>query len=385
MKNADFAVNSRIRVVKPDSEYYRYRGIIVEDVILGEDTHLGWKCHLTKDDSGRACDVTDVFIDTAITNVQKKFIDIEHIREEDVLVGKDSEGNDIIRKGNVGAFAVGDLIQITEKVDGSNASVAWNAEDVKLEVFSRTNLLDGVDGLRGFKQYVETRLNASDFSGHPEYVVFGEWTVSHKVQYAKENWGTWKVYDIWDRTKKNYLPQVEVKAFCAKIGLEYIHVLYEGPFVSWEHCRSFLHSNTYGDSQEGIVVKSQTKLDDQEIRQPKYLKIVNEEFKESMKVREKKPIDPEKQKEFDNAKALISSVVTEARVNKAILKLIDSGELPAELTPKCMGAVMKRVPKMIWDDIVKEEIETVRAAGEDASRICSALTAELARKLVVGK
>jgi len=562
------------------------------------------------------------------------------------------------------------------------------------------------------------------------------------VQYAKENWGTWKVYDIWDRTKKNYLPQVEVKAFCSKTGLEYIHVLYEGPFVSWEHCRSFLHSNTYGDSQEGCfrsqtkvlmadgsskrikdvkvgdyvksyncktksvenrkvlnvwfngnkpldewmtitvfpkgtsghgniggqlvctknhgffngngfsaaskiqsvyhfgkvldhyrkqaflgimcsdghycrrdksfkfsqktenieifkmlfrdflnpyvqeslsgkgssistlffkrqlvwpfacdyitadnrfdyvkafsdmddigwsyffigdgsyranrselifgfesyslneyeiikrafcrnfnlstcfdyvdkrvsagcgknirirndtaklvavrmskyihapfrykleyykdfiteaedfpaieygivkripytmiytpplslaktghttigawdleiesthtyfangclvhncVVKNQTKLSDQEIRQPKYLKIVNEEFKESMKVREKKPIDPEKQKEFDNAKALISSVVTEARVNKAILKLIDSGELPAELTPKCMGAVMKRVPKMIWDDIIKEEIETVRAAGEDASRICSALTAEIARKLVLGR
>ena len=122
-----------------------------------------------------------------------------------------------------------------------------------------------------------------------------------------------------------------------------------------------------------------------EIRAPKYLKIVNDSFKESMKVKIKKDIDPAIASEMLNARNLMSSIITEARVQKSILKLIDNEILPKELTPKCMGIIMKYLPKMIWEDVLKEEKEIVLAAGEYASKFCSQITSEIARKIVIGK
>lgn len=379
----EIQVGSKIKVTDKKSEWYRWRGVVSEELtqvsLLNPKDYevVGFICTLHKDGKNG---IRAELKPGQVACIQKKFIDIEHIREEDIDLG-----NGITRKNNVGAFEVGDLIQITEKIDGANASISYNEDEGKLEIFSRTNLLDGADGLRGFKAYIQTKFKPDEFKAFPQLVIFGEWCVSHKCQYSKDWYNVWRVYDIWDKEKKNYLPQAEVKKFCEEHSIEYIHVLYEGPFESWNHCRTFMDKKTYGGiEQEGIVVKNQTKLD-ANIRAPKYLKIVNDAFKESMAKKEKKEVDPEVQKEMDNAKSLMASIVTEARVHKAILKLVDEGILPAELTPKCMGTVMKNLPAMIWNDVVKEENETVSAAGAYAGKFCSGLVAEHAKKLIIGK
>ena len=379
----DIQVGSKIKVTDKKSEWYRWRGVVSEELtqvsLLNPKDYevVGFICTLHKDGKNG---IRAELKPGQVACIQKKFIDIEHIREEDIDLG-----NGITRKNNVGAFEVGDQIQITEKIDGANASISYNEDEGKLEIFSRTNLLDGADGLRGFKAYIQTKFKPDEFKAFPQFVIFGEWCVSHKCQYSKDWYNVWRVYDIWDKEKKNYLPQAEVKKFCEEHNIEYIHVLYEGPFESWNHCRTFMDKKTYGGiEQEGIVVKNQTKLD-ADIRAPKYLKIVNDAFKESMAKKEKKEVDPEVQKEMDNAKSLMASIVTEARVHKAILKLVDEGILPAELTPKCMGTVMKNLPAMIWEDVVKEENETVSAAGAYAGKFCSGLVAEHAKKLIIGK
>lgn len=385
----DIQTGSKIKVVDRKSKYYRWRGTVSQELtqcsLLSPDIYdvIGFVCALRSPNGEEQVKVE--MKPEQVACVQKKFVDIEHIRENDELVGKDSDGNDIMRRGNVGAFEPGDAIQITCKIDGANASVARNEDEGKLEVFSRTNILDGVDGLRGFKAYVETRFKPDEFSGCPDLVIFGEWLVSHKCKYSKDAYNKWYVYDIWSKSKRNYLSQSFVRDFCAEHGLEYVCVLYEGPFVSWDHCRSFMDVKPYGGiEQEGIVVKNQTKLDRDDVRFPKYLKIVNEAFKESVRVKEKKEVDPAVAKEMADAKALMASVVTEARVNKSILKLVDEGVLPKDLTPKCMGDMMKRLPKLVFEDVLKEEPETVRAAGSYAGRFCSGLVAEFARKLIVG-
>ena len=63
---------------------------------------------------------------------------------------------------------------------------------------------------------------------------------------------------------------------------------------------------------------------------------------------------------------------------------MDEGKLPAELQPKDMGAVMKLLPKMCFDDCLKEEPETVKQLGEHAGKCIAAETAKQARKIVVG-
>lgn len=319
--------------------------------------------------------------------VQKKFIDIDYIREDDLVLGKKEDGTDAIRPKNTGTFEVGDIIQITTKIDGANASIAYDETTGKLEIFSRTNLLDKPGDLRGFYDYIRSEVEPkTDWSKHPDLVIFGEWLVKHSVNYKNDCYNKWRVYDIWDKTLGRYLPQSNVKEICKQLGLEYIEELYYGPFISWDHCRSFLTKSTaYGPEQEGIVIKNQSKLGKDDNRAPAYLKIVNEKFKESQhSKKEKKPIDPAAEVAKAEAAKLAASIVTEARIRKLILKLIDEGKLPANLQPKDMGTVMKLLPKLAFEDCLKEEIESVKLLGEHAGKFISAEAAKLARKIVIG-
>ena len=322
-----------------------------------------------------------------IEPVQKKFIDIDYIREDDLVIGKKEDGTDAVRPKNTGAFEPGDLISITTKIDGANASIAWDETTGKLEIFSRTNLLDQPGALRGFYDYIKTEVEPKlDLSKYPSLVIFGEWCVSHTVKYNDDWYNKWRIYDIWDKSQNSYWGQDMVKSFCKKFGLEYVEELYYGPFISWDHCRSFIgKSRAYGPSQEGVVIKNQTKLG-LENRDPVYIKIVDEKFKESQhSKKEKKPLDPEAEAAKAEAAKLAASIVTEARVRKLILKLVDEGLVPAELQPKDMGAVMKQLPKRCFEDCLKEEPETVKQLGESAGKFIAAETAKQARKIVIGQ
>jgi len=384
----DIQVGSKVKVIDKKSIAYRLRGTVVEEKYESRISLLTGEMHeLLK---SFVCDLHDELgkhqkielFPEQIACIQKKFIDIEQLRDSDIDLG-----NGLVRKSNADAFEAGDMIQITEKIDGANASIAWNPDEDKLEVFSRTNLLDGVEGLRGFKAYVLSKFDPKEFAECPNLVIFGEWCVSHSVKYDAGWYNVWRVYDIWDKDRHNYLLQDEVKAFCLKHGLEYIHVLYDGPFVSWDHCRSFLHANTYGSSQEGVVVKNQTKLGRNDIRAPKYLKIVNKEFIESHVKAHKEPkeIDPEQLKLEAEAKAKMSEIVTEARVKKMILKCVDNGIVPQDLEPKCIGTLMKVLPKQIFEDCMKEEPDVVRSVGALAGKLCSGLVAQHVKVIVLGK
>ena len=321
--------------------------------------------------------------------VQKKFIDIDYIREEDLVIGKKEDGTDAVRPKNTGAFEPGDLISITTKIDGANASIAWDQTTGKLEIFSRTNLLSSPGALRGFYDYikvnVEPKIPWTTLDCANDIVIFGEWCISHTVKYNDDWYNKWRVYDIWDKSQNSYWGQDMVKSFCKKFGLEYVEELYYGPFISWDHCRSFIgKSRAYGPSQEGVVIKNQSKLG-LENRDPVYIKIVDEKFKESQhSKKEKKQLSPEEEAEKQKAAELAASIVTEARVRKLILKLVDEGLVQAELQPKDMGAVMKLLPKRCFADCLKEEPETVKQLGEFAGKFIAAETAKQARKIVVG-
>lgn len=318
--------------------------------------------------------------------VQHKFVDIDYVREEDLVIGKKEDGTDAVRPKNTGAFEPGDLISITTKIDGANASVAWDETTGKLEIFSRTNLLDKPGALRGFYDYVKTEVEPkTDWSIYKDFVFFGEWCVKHSVAYNPEWYNKWRVYDIWCKSAGCYVSQERVKATCRLLGLEYVEELYYGPFVSWDHCRSFIgKSKAYGPEQEGVVVKNQDKLDTKDRTAPAYIKIVDEKFKESQKVKAKRELSPEEAAAKERGTTLAASVVTEARVRKIILKLVDEGILPAELGPKDMGTVMKHLPKRVFDDVLKEEREVVAQIGEGAGKFISAEAAKQARKIVIG-
>lgn len=403
MKRPEFDVKANVKVVNTKSPLYGKRGTVT--ALLARDANalphetwinvnvekeklrkwyedgieLAWMVDVNVNADGEKTHV--FFAAEDVETVQHKFVDIQAIRETDVDLG-----NGVVRQNNVGAFEVGDHIQISEKIDGANSSIAWCPEDNCLEIFSRTNLLNGADGLRGFKSFIETKVaNKFDFSKYPRFVFFGEWCVRHHIVYASGWDNVWRLYDVWDKDANAYLPQSKVKELANEIGVEYIHVLYDGPFVSWEHCRSFMHKNTYGDFQEGVVVKNQDKLTFEKKLGPAYIKIVNDEFKESMvKAPRDKTIDPVVQREMDDAKALISSVVTEARVRKMILKFVDEGLVPSDIKPQNMGVIAKNLGKRMFEDLMKEEPEVMSNAGTYSGKFCASISIDIAKKIVLG-
>ena len=396
MKRPPFNEKTEVKFINPHSRFYGKRGKVAEIVGFDKDGNIleqpyskenypvSWDVHVSVDG---AYDVSCLHWEDQLEAVQKKFVDIDYIRETDLVIGKKSNGEDAIRPKNVGAFEPGDIIQITTKIDGANASIAWDEASQSLEIFSRTNLLTSPGSLRGFYDYIKTVVEPkADWKDYKEYVIFGEWEVPHTCKYNQDVYNKWYVYDIWNKSAQCYCSQEFVKMICQKLGLTYIEELYYGPFISWDHCRSFIDKSTaYGPQQEGVVIKNQTKLYAPNPDGPVYIKIVDEKFKESMhSAKEKKPVDPTVEAAKAEASKLASTIVTEARVRKLILKLVDEGKLPAELKPKDMGAVMKLLPKMCFDDCLKEEPETVKQLGEYAGKCISAETAKQARKIVVG-
>ena len=403
MKRPNFQEKTEVKVICKNCVSYGQRGTVIElnvDIdgklinplvdkeqlkqayIDGLEPKMTWyaRVKFADNDIGR-------FRADELEPVQKKFIDIDYIREDDLVIGKKDDGTDAIRPKNTGAFEPGDIIQITTKIDGANASIAWDETTSKLEIFSRTNLLNSPGALRGFYDYVKTEIEPKlNMSKHPGLVIFGEWLVKHSVNYENECYNKWYVYDIWDKHLGQYVCQSIVQGFCCEYHLNYVEELYYGPFISWDHCKSFLNKSiAYGPEQEGIVIKNQSKLNNENNKAPAYLKIVNECFKESQhSKKEKKTLDPEAEAAKAEAVKLAASIVTEARVRKLILKLVDEGLVPAELQPKDMGAVMKQLPKRCFADCLKEECETVKQLGEFAGKFIAAEAAKQARKIVIG-
>ena len=307
----------------------------------------------------------------------KHFVDIENLREFDVNVG-----NGIVRGRNCQAFEVGDIISITEKVDGSNASIRYDEETSALTAFSRRLELTPLTTLHGFYNYAQT-LNPADYKDVPNYTIFGEWLVKHKINYNAENMKKWYVYSIYDNDAQVWLPQDVVKAFVKEHNLTYVHELYYGPFISWEHCRSFCHSPLYGDRQEGVVVRNITKLADSTCRYPHVLKIVNEEFAESMR-HPVKEIDPVKEAEKARAQELMNSIVTRNRIEKLISKMQEDGIVPSVIAPTDMKIVAQNLPKLAYADCMKEEPEIMKACGEYAGKMCSSVTMQHAKAILLG-
>ena len=301
---------------------------------------------------------------------QKHYIDIEHIREEDTD----------LRYRNTQLFKPGDIISITEKFDGSNLSIGWDSETNDIAVFSRNRQLSILSDMRGAYVYA-MKLNKKAFSDNPDYIWFGEWAVSNKIKYDAQNMSKWRIFDIYDRNEKVWLTPEKVKSFCFKYSMEYIHELYYGPFISWEHCRSFMNSPAYGDRQEGIVVRNVSKMYSG-LKYPWILKIVNDDFKESMKTRVR-IVDPEAEEAKKAARTLVESIVTRNRVEKMLYKMIDGGILPEKLQPTDMRTISLNLPKLINDDCLKEEKEIVMECGGYWGKICAIVCMEHAKSIVL--
>jgi hypothetical protein len=121
-------------------------------------------------------------------------------------------------------------IVIQEKLDGANAS--FKREGDAILCFSRNTQLDEHNTLRGFYNWVQDNVKASDLVEGGTY--FGEWLVKHKLSYG-ENENKFYLFDIYDEDTERYIGFNLVKHQAQKLNLNLVPVFYEGVFQSIEH------------------------------------------------------------------------------------------------------------------------------------------------------
>ncbi len=280
------------------------------------------------------------------------------------------------------AFKPGEHITITEKIDGANASIVVN-ENGTLTACSRRNELSESNTLQGFYNFVQT-LVPEDVATvlTTRYILFGEWLVKHTIKYPEDRMRQFYVFDIYDTETEQYMPWEFTKTVAAFLNLKTVPLFYDGPFTSWEDIYSYV-GKTEMDAEptgEGIVIKSQDRLDNKFSGTPEYVKIVAKEFSE---VHDSKPhnVDPEKLAAKTAAEELAKTIVTERRVEKSIQKLVEDDIIPETWDEHDLGTIAKHLPRAVYNDCVKEEPETVEKI-DNFGKICGSLTMKIARGLV---
>ena len=171
-------------------------------------------------------------------------------------------------------------------------------------------------------------------------MAYGEWLCPHTIKYPDDKYNNFYMYDVYDLEMQSYLPQDKVVAIAENLGLTMVPIFYIGEFISWEHCMSFVGKSELGaESGEGIVVKSQTRLNDPDYRHPFYLKIVGEKFCETKAHGHIKQTNPDVLAKLEADRELAETIITEARVTKILHKMVDEGIIPSDWDNHDMGTI----------------------------------------------
>lgn len=302
--------------------------------------------------------------------VQKKYMDIERLKP-----------------AFADGFEVGDLIVVQEKIDGANFSIRYDTENNCVKAFSRKTELDFNNTLRGawnWSQSLDVEKVKSVLGNN--LIVFAEWLVPHTVKYPNDKYNHAYCYDIFDVNEGVYLTQDKVKQIIEELGLTYVPVFYVGKFISWEHIKEFVGKTEMGGEYgEGVVVKNQTKLNNPNTRLPFYTKIVCDTFCETKGHRESKPVNMEKMAEREKLQSITETIVTHARVQKLVNKMVDDEILREDWDAHDMSTIAKNIGKEVYYDCVKEEPEIVNQVGELFGKLASSVAMKLVREILRGK
>lgn len=272
---------------------------------------------------------------------------------------------DIIRYGKSNTKNViqeGDIISITEKIDGANASFTYDIDNpIGVSCYSRRLQLTTDNTLRGFYEWVNDNIVPIKEKLNPKYRYIGEWLVSHKIQYKEDKYNQFYMFSIWDEETEKYLSDDIVISEAERLGVNTVEYFYKGEFMSYEHMVSFIGKSNITkepNTGEGIVVKNVNYFDNR--GKQVFVKLVSDKFAEIQK--QKLPKNPNvNEKEV----AIIKSILTKPRVEKLMLKLVDEEILVKEdFIIENMGKLLKLLGNRVFEDMIKEEKEMLEQIEE---------------------
>lgn len=263
-------------------------------------------------------------------------------------------------------FKINDRIIIQEKIDGANTHININADGVN--IFGSNYILNERNHTQGFWYWVNDNVHKIS-EKYFNLDIYGEWLVPHHCDYPSEKYGEFYVFDVMENGI--YWSQDKVEAFTKEVGFQYAPKLYDGPFINWKHIMSFVGKTKLGGIKgEGVVVKNQTKLNRTD--GCFYVKIVDVEFQETNNARKHiKTVNMDEVIKLEEQSILAKSIVTLARVRKIILKMIDNNEIDINWFKFNEKDVTNTIKKVIYEDCLKEESETVNKIGKNFRKLLS--------------
>jgi hypothetical protein len=265
---------------------------------------------------------------------------------------------DVIRYGKpctADVIKEGDIISITEKIDGSNASFRLDETNpLGVSCYSRNQILSEEQRLSGFYDWVKDNIVPIKDKLNPNYIYYGEWLVSHKVVYKPECYKHFYGFSIWDTVEEQYLSDDIVIEEARKLNIKTTNYFYQGEYISFEHLMSFVGKSDITlepNTGEGIVVKNVSYTNSRNGEQC-FVKLVSERFAEIQK--QKVPKNPN----VNNVlKSLIMTVLTKPRIEKLMYKLVDDGLLKEDYAIEDMSTILRTLGSNVYEDIMKEESE----------------------------
>ena len=269
---------------------------------------------------------------------------------------------DIIRYGKKGTEDVlkkGDYITITEKMDGANASFRLDETNpLGVSCYSRNQPLNSENTLGGFYNWIIDNIVPIKDKLNPNYIYYGEWMNPHKVKYKEEIYKEFYMFSIWDLSQEinQYVSDEIVKKEANKLSIKTVDYFYEGEFASLEHLMNFIgksNKTLEPNTGEGIVIKNVSYFN--KYGRQCFVKLVSDAFKEVKKQRVTKS-----SKEMPKGYLELMSVLTKARIDKILYKIVDEGIISDDdICIENMGNLLKIINNLTYEDILKEESDII--------------------------
>lgn len=238
-----------------------------------------------------------------------------------------------------------EVVVCQSKIDGANFRCRYVLEEDRLIFGSRSQLLENANpnewkAIRSYHKAFE--LFKDKFI--PNVVYFSESMQKHTISY--ENIPDTIGYDVFDVERQEFYNWKAAKVAFEQIGIPFINIHFEkhGRDLTIDELKDLIKKSPYRkEGDEGIVLKCYNKKN--VFGRPLFAKIVDELFKEENKKAFKQVTPTTTNNEYE----VIDRYLTDARFQKAIIKLKEQGEsIDMSLMPKLF--------KYLGDDILSENI-----------------------------
>lgn len=231
-------------------------------------------------------------------------------------------------------------VTVQEKIDGANTSI-W-LEEGGIKLGSRNRGIE--DGFNGFADYVNSHEGIKEFfNKYPEYILYGEWLVSHTIAYKDTSYKQWYMFDIYS-PKTNYWKHYNVKGIATTFEILTPHEFgtFENPIE--EQLKEFVGQSVLGPKGEGIVIKNPEFIN--KYGNNCHAKIVRQEFMEDNALVFG---GNNKHSETYNEMFIVNKWMVPSRVEKVCNKL------QPEINEKLDLKHIPRITNTCYHDLITEE------------------------------